>query len=108
MRLRPTLASLPPAPDVERGRNLGSMEWDLWVDYHRTDGDGLTHTNRRHLRPGVDLIVGSYLVVGDEDAEPAVAEVVSVDAKGIVLVRVLPGAAEEHLHLVRHRHPSAS
>jgi len=51
---------------------------------------------------------GSYLVVGDEDADPAVAEVVSVDAMGIVLVRVLPGPAEQHLHLVRHRQPSAS
>jgi hypothetical protein len=56
----------------------------------------------------VDLIVGSYLIVGDEDAEPAVAEVVSVDAKGVVLVRVLPGPAEQHLHLVRRRQPSAS
>ncbi|MHB1444900.1 MAG: hypothetical protein ACYCTI_05065 [Acidimicrobiales bacterium] len=84
------------------------MEWDLWVDYHRTDGDRLTHANRRHMRPGVDLIVGSYLVVGNEEADPAVAEVVSVDAKGVVLVRVLPGPAEDHLHLVRHRQPSAS
>ena len=83
------------------------MDWDLWVDYHRTDGGRLTHTHRRHLRPGVDLIVGSYLVVGNEEADPAVAEVVSVDAKGIVLVRVLPGPAEDHLHLVRHRQPSA-
>jgi hypothetical protein len=77
-------------------------------NYNRTDGEGLTHTHRRRLKPGVDLIVGSYLVVGDEDAEPAVAEVVSVDAKGVVLVRVLPGPAEEHLHLVRHRQSSAS
>jgi hypothetical protein len=82
------------------------MDWDLWVDYHRTDDDGLTHTHRRHLRPGVDLIVGSHLLVGNEEAEPAVAEVVSVDAKGIVLVRVLPGPAEKHLHLVRPRQPS--
>lgn len=89
------------------GVALIGMEWDLWVDYHRTDGEGLTHTNRRHLRPGVDLIVGSYLVVGDEDAEPAVAEVVSVDARGIVLVRVLPGPAADHLHLVRHRQSTA-
>ena len=84
------------------------MDWDLWVDYNRTDGAGLTHTHRRHLKPGVDLIVGSYLVVGDEDADPAVAEIVSVDARGIVLVRVLPGPVEDHLHLVRHRQSSAS
>jgi hypothetical protein len=87
-------------------RSLVIMEWDLWVDYHRTDGDGLTHASRRHMRQGADLIVGSYVVVGNEEADPAVAEVVSVDARGIVLVRVVPGPAEEHLHLVRHQQPS--
>jgi hypothetical protein len=93
----------------EPGRSLplSLMDWDLWVDYHRTDGDRLTHATVEDLKPGVDLIVGSYLVVGNEEADPAVAKVVSVDARGIVLVRVLPGPAEEHLHLVRHRHPSA-
>lgn len=93
----------PCGPSVE----WSAMEWDLWVDYHRTDGDLLTHATVDDLKPGVDLIVGSCLVVGNEEADPAVAEVVSVDARGIVLVRVLPGPAEEHLHLVRHRQPSA-
>src|SRR5438445_13775 len=27
--------------------------WDLWVDYHRTDGAGLTHTNSPHVAPGI-------------------------------------------------------
>lgn len=78
------------------------MKWDLWVDYHRTDGAGLTHTNARHTAPGVTLRPGLFLVVGNEEADPAVAEVVSVDADGVVLVRVLPGSAEEHLHLTGH------
>jgi hypothetical protein len=75
-----------------------TMNWDLWVDYHRTDGDGLTHSNVVDAEPGVTLRVGDYVVVGNEEADPAVAEVVSIDARGIVLVRVLPGPAEEHLH----------
>lgn len=79
------------------------MTWDLWVDYHRTDGDGLTHTNVLDAEPGVALREGDYLVVGNEEADPAVAEVVSIDARGIVLVRVLPGPAEEHLHLTGRR-----
>lgn len=90
-----------------RSVGYGAVDWDLWVDYHRTDGDRLTHAVAEDVKPGVDLIVGSYLVVGNEEADPAVAQVVSVDARGIVLVRVLPGPAEEHLHLVRHRQPSA-
>lgn len=93
-------------PRHARGNLEAVTDWDLWVDYHRTDGDGLTHAITEHLKPGVDLIVGSYLVVGNEEADPAVAQVVSVDARGIVLVRVLPGPAEEHLHLVRHRQPA--
>lgn len=78
------------------------MKWDLWVDYHRTDGDGLTHTNARHAATGVTLRPGVFLVVGNEEADPAVAEVMSVDPDGLVLVRVLPGPAEEHLHLTGH------
>jgi hypothetical protein len=76
------------------------MRWDLWVDYHRTDGAGLTHTNLRNAEPGVAVEVGRFLVVGNEEAEPAVAEVVRVDDRGVVLVRVLPGPADDHLHLV--------
>lgn len=78
------------------------MKWDLWVDYHRTDGAGLTHTNVRHAVSGVTLRPGVFVVVGNEEADPAVAEVVSVDPDGVVLVRVLPGPAEEHLHRTGH------
>lgn len=77
------------------------MTWDLWVDYLRTDGDGLTHTSTRNARPGVMLREGSHLVVGNEDADPAVARVVSVDEDGVVLVAVLPGPVEAHRDLLR-------
>jgi hypothetical protein len=76
------------------------MKWDLWVDFMCTDENGLTHANRLDAAPGLVLEPGMHVIVGDEDADPAVAEVVSVDEYGIVLVRVLPGPAEQHLHLV--------
>ena len=76
------------------------MRWDLWVDYHRTDGAGLTHTNLRNAEPGVVVDVGRYLIVGNEEADLAVAEVVEVDDRGVVLVRVLPGPAEDHVQLL--------
>ena len=41
------------------------MKRELWVDYHRTDGDGLTHTNSRNAEDGVVLVVGEYVVVGN-------------------------------------------
>ena len=76
------------------------MEWQLWIDYHRTDGEGLTHGNVRNTAPGTKLVVGEHVVVGNEEAEPAVAEVIQVGPDGLVLVRVLPGPADEHLDLV--------
>ena len=76
------------------------MDRQLWIDYHRMDADGLTHGNLRNARPGTQLVVGKYIVVGNEEADPAVAEVVQVGPNGLVLVRVLKGPAEEHLDLV--------
>lgn len=79
------------------------MSWDFWVDYHRTDERGLTHTNLRNAKPGIVPEPGAHIVVGNEEAEPAVAKVAAVEPDGTVLVRVLPGPAEQHLHLVTGR-----
>lgn len=76
------------------------MKWDLWIDYHRQDEDGLTHTHADDAAPGVALVPGAYVLVGNEEADSAVAEVVSIGEDGVVLVRVLPGPADDHLHLV--------
>lgn len=72
--------------------------WDLWIDYHRRDGDGLTHGNFRNARSGLDLVRGRYVVVGNEEADAAVAEVVRVEEDGVVLVRVLPRSIEDTVH----------
>ena len=53
--------------------------WDLWIDYHTKEPSGLTPTLLRYASPGADIRVGSFVVVGAEDAEPAVAEVVEID-----------------------------
>jgi hypothetical protein len=81
-----------------------ALVWDLWIDYHRRDADGLTHASIKDVETGIDLVPGLFIVVGNEDADPAVAEVVTVEENGVVLVRVLDGAAEDHLHLVQHLH----
>lgn len=73
-----------------------TMAWDLRVDFHRVDADGLTHAHVDDLSERIEPQPGDYLVVGDEDADPAVAQVVSVDADGVILVRVLPGHADFH------------
>jgi hypothetical protein len=51
------------------------VDWQLWIDYHRTDAEGLTHGNIRNAAPGTKLVVGEHIVVGNEEADPAVAEV---------------------------------
>lgn len=76
------------------------MHWDLWIDYHRCDGDGLTHASIKDAEPGVSVVPGAVLTVGNDEADPAVAEVVSVDDSGIVLVRVFPGSLQTNGHLL--------
>jgi hypothetical protein len=72
-----------------------NMSWDLWIDYHRRDSAGLTHASVKDVGPGIQLVPGSCLIVGNEEADPAVAEVVSVGDHGVVLVRVLSGSVED-------------
>jgi len=74
--------------------------WDLWVDFHRVDADGLTHASLKDATDGSAIEPGRYVIVGDEDADPAVARVIEVRADGVVLLRVLPGHADEHLDLL--------
>lgn len=74
--------------------------WDLWVDFHRVDADGLTHASFKDASEGAVIESGRYVVVGDEDADPAVAQVVELKPNGVVLLRVLPGHADQHLDLL--------
>jgi hypothetical protein len=46
------------------------------------------------------------VLVGAEDADLAVAEVVEVDERSVVMVRVLPGPADDHRQLLGSRAPS--
>jgi hypothetical protein len=77
------------------------MSWDLWVDFHRQDADQLTHAHVADARPGIQLEAGTYVVVGNEDADAAVAHVVSIDESGVVLLRVFPGPVGAHISLLK-------
>ena len=94
--------------DGRVGSTLVAMSWDLWLDYHRIDAEGLTHGNVRNAMPGVSLVPGRFIVVGNEDADRAVAEVVRVEGRGVVLVRVLPGSVDEHADVLFSGRASAS
>ncbi len=77
------------------------MTYDMWVDFQRVQDDGRLLTRTRNARPGLTITAGMYLLVGCEDAEPAVAQVVAVTADGSVELQVLPGAARDHLALLQ-------
>lgn len=84
------------------------MAWDLWIDFQRGDDGGLTSANVRNLRAGLTVQLGDTIVVGNEDAEPGVAEVVEVGENGFLLVRVFPGSVEEQRNRLRSGGPSGS
>jgi hypothetical protein len=76
-----------------------SANWEMWVDFTRVY-DGLTYGDLEDAAPGTVVEPGRYLVVGDHDAEPAVAQVVEVKPNGVVLLRVLLDPGEEHQSLI--------
>jgi hypothetical protein len=89
----------------DRGENgrVEQRSWDMWVDFARVYEGCLTYGHLDDAAPGVQVEVGNYLVVGDDDADPGVAQVVEVRANGVVLLRVLPGHADMHRQLLHPR-----
>lgn len=79
---------------------IDSRRWDMWVDFARVY-DGMTYGDLRDAEAGVVVEPGRYLIVGDDDADPAVAQVVEVRPDGVVLLKVLPGHADRHLGLLQ-------
>lgn len=74
--------------------------YDIWVDFTRMLNDGRVWSLLDDARPGFVPIAGQYAVVGCEDADPAVAQIITVDIEEGIQVRVLPGSVDEHRHLL--------
>ncbi len=55
---------------------------ELWVDDHQEYEPGVVTAHLRHARIPLDPRPGDYLVVGDDEVEPAVALVVSRESDG--------------------------
>jgi hypothetical protein len=66
------------------------MVRQLTVDFNRVVDDDLIRGNVRRAAPGTVVVVGSTLVVGDDDWGVAPAEVVEYDEEcGALVLRVL-------------------
>lgn len=56
----------------------------LWVDFNDVDDRGHVDTLAKFAEPGADLSIGARLLVGDDEGNLSEAEVISVNANGIV------------------------
>ena len=81
---------------------------ELWVDDHQEYEPGVVHAHLRHAQLPIDPRPGDHLVVGDDDIEPALAEVLSRSGTGELRLRMLPGPATNHPELMARRQPAAS
>lgn len=75
--------------------------YDIAVDFMDMTNDLRLWARPADLRPGFEPSVGLHAVVGDEDAEPRVARIVTIDPDGYIELKVLPGSVESHRDLSR-------
>jgi hypothetical protein len=66
------------------------------MDDHDFDVDFMDMTNDRRLW----TVAGRHVIVGCEDASPAVARILSVHAEGHIELEVLPGSVDSHRDLL--------
>jgi hypothetical protein len=74
---------------------MSDHDYDIWVDFMTMRNDGRIWTRMSDVRTGFVPVAGQYAVVGCEDADPAVAQIVSVDIEEGIHLRVLEGSVEE-------------
>ena len=76
------------------------MNYDLAVDFMDMTNDRRLWTRLQDARPGFVPIAGRHVIVGCEDAEPAVARILSVNAEGHIELEVLRGSVDSHRDLL--------
>ena len=79
------------------------FEPDIIIDFMQADADGSITIDTTDLP--ADTNEGDHLVVGDHDAEPAVARVLEIRTDR-TSIQVLLGTAEDHSTLLEGRSPT--
>jgi hypothetical protein len=79
---------------------------ELWVDDHQEYEPGIVTGHLRHARLPLDPHPGDYLVVGDDEVPPALAEVLSRESDGTLRLRILPGRPDNHEEFRTRRLPT--
>jgi hypothetical protein len=78
---------------------------EVWVDEHQEYEPGVVHGHVRHARVPIDPRIGDYLVVGDDNAPPVLAQVLGREAGGGLRLRLLPGRPRSHPEYFSRRTP---
>lgn len=73
---------------------------DVAVDFMAMTNDDRLWVRATDVRSAFAVEVGCQVVVGDDDADPRVARVVSFDDEGNVELQVLSGSVESHAELL--------
>ena len=76
------------------------MEYDLAVDFMGMTAARRLWTRMTDARDGFVPIAGRHVIVGCDDADPAVAQILSVDAEGRIELEVLRGPVDAHRGLL--------
>lgn len=79
---------------------MADLEVQVWVDFMMMRNDRRLWTRMEDVRPGFVPIAGQYVIVGCDDADPAVAQIISADIENGIELEVLDGDVEEHRHLL--------
>jgi hypothetical protein len=80
---------------------------ELWVDVHYEYEPGVVHGHLRYVRVPMDPQRGDFLVVGDDDSPPLLAEVLDRSATGELRLRLLSGRPDSHPEFRTRRLPTA-
>ena len=75
-------------------------DYDLAVDFMDMTNDRRLWTRLQDARPGFVPIAGRHVIVGCDDADPAVAQILSVNAEGHIELEVLRGTVDSHRDLL--------
>ena len=75
-------------------------DYDLAVDFMDMTNDRRLWTRLQDARPGFVPIAGRHVIVGCDDADPAVARILSVNAEGHIELEVLRGTVDSHRDLL--------
>ncbi len=81
---------------------------ELWVDDHQEYEPGIVTGHLRHARLPIDPHPGDYIVVGDDEVPPALAQVVAREPDGTLRLRILPGRPDRHPEFRTRRLPTTA